>query len=126
VTIPLSRIDISNAIRKANRHDAVRSTVQLFENVIVEHLRCDERRPDVWIVIVPEIVHRYGRPQVAGPKDSTPSTIMSKRTAAGFLRAGGALFPDMADEAQIYMFARNFHHRKRCFQATSLSGSGCA
>jgi hypothetical protein len=111
VTIPLSGADISNAIRKSNRHDAVRSTVQLFENAILDHFRSDERRPDVWIVIVPEIVHRYGRPQVGGPSETTPSRLMSERTAAEFLRGGGALFPDMADEAQIYLFARNFHHQ---------------
>jgi len=111
VTIALSGNDISNAIRKTNRHDAVRSTVQLFENAILEHLRSDERRPDVWITIVPEIVHRYGRPQVGGPKDSTPSALMSEKSAAEILRTGGALFPDMANEAQIYLFARNFHHQ---------------
>jgi len=111
VTIPLSSNDISNAIRKTNRHDAVRSAVQLFENAILEHLRSDDRWPDLWITIVPEIVHRYGRPQVGGPKDSTPSTLMSEKAAAEILRSGGSLFPDMADEAQIYMFARNFHHQ---------------
>jgi hypothetical protein len=36
---------------------------------------------------------------------------MSERSAAEILRTGGALFPDMADEAQIYLFARNFHHQ---------------
>lgn len=111
VAIPISQTDISNAIRKTNRHDAVRSTVQLFENAIIEHLRADDRRPDVWVVVVPEIVHRYGRPQVGGPKDSTPSKIMSEKTAAEFLRGTGALFPGMTDEAQIYLFAKNFHHQ---------------
>jgi hypothetical protein len=111
VTIPLSGNDISNAIRKTNRHDAVRSTVHLFEDAILEHLRSDERRPDVWITIVPEIVHRYGRPQVGGPKDSTPSKLISEKSATEILRTGGALFPDMANEAQIYLFARNFHHQ---------------
>ena len=56
-------------------------------------------------------VHRYGRPQVAGPKDATKSTLMSEKSAAGFLRSGGALFPDMIEEAQTYLFARNFHHQ---------------
>ena len=111
VTISISGSDISNAIRKTNRHDAVRSTVRLFEDAILEHLRTDERRPNVWLVVVPEIVHRYGRPQVGGPKDSTPSSIMSERVAAPILRGGGSLFPDMANEAQIYLFARNFHHQ---------------
>ena len=36
--------------------------------------------------------------------------MMSERTAAKILR-DGALFPDMAEEAQVYLFARNFHHQ---------------
>jgi hypothetical protein len=110
VTIPIPASDISNAISKTNRVDAVRSTVKIFEQAIFEHFRTDERRPDVWLVVVPEKVYRYGRPQVSGPKDATPSDLMSQRTAAGFLR-GGALFPDMTEEARTYLFARNFHHQ---------------
>ena len=36
---------------------------------------------------------------------------MSEKTAAGFLRSSGALFQDMTDEAQLYLFAKNFHHQ---------------
>ena len=78
VELMLASTDIENAIRKTNRYDAVRSTVQLFENAILDHLRADERRPDVWLVVVPESVFRYGRPQVGGPKDVTPSAVMSE------------------------------------------------
>jgi hypothetical protein len=111
VAIPVSSASIEHAIHKNNRYDAVRSTVQLFENAILDHYRTDERRPDVWLVVVPEVIHRYGRPQVGGPKDTVPSNVMSEKTAAGFLRAGGSLFPDMSDESQLYLFARNFHHQ---------------
>lgn len=110
VTISIPGADIATAIGKTNRYDAVRSTVKLFEAAFGEHYRSDERRPDVWLVVVPEIVHRYGRPQVAGPKDGEKSALMSEKAAAGFLR-GGSLFPDMAEEAATYLFARNFHHQ---------------
>jgi hypothetical protein len=110
VTIPISGPSISNAIGKNNRYDAVRQTVKLFEEAILDHFRKDERRPDVWIVVVPEEVHRYGRPEVSGPKDTTKSKLMSRKTAAEFLR-GGSLFPDMTKEAETYLFARNFHHQ---------------
>jgi len=106
----MSQVHISSAIGKTNRYDAVRSTVKLFESAINEHIRSDERRPDVWLVVVPEIVYRYGRPIVSGPRDAVKSTVMSPRAAAKFLH-GGALFPDMAEEAEIYLFARNFHHQ---------------
>ena len=88
--------NISNAIRKSKRHDAVRLTVQLFENAILEHFRSGDRRPDVWITIVSEIVHRYGRPQATGSENSTPSVPMSERSAAEILSDGGGLFPEMS------------------------------
>jgi hypothetical protein len=110
VTITLSSNEIVTAIGKSNRYDAVRSTVKIFEASILEHLRSDERRPEVWLVVVPEIVYRYGRPVVAGPKETVRSRLMSERTAAKFLQ-GGSLFPDITEEAQTYLFARNFHHQ---------------
>ena len=110
VTIALSGTDIVREIGKTNRYDAVRSTVKIFEAAILEHLRSDERRPDVWLVVVPEIVFRYGRPTVSGPKDSVRSKLMSEKIAAKFLR-GGSLFPDMTEEAETYLFGRNFHHQ---------------
>jgi hypothetical protein len=111
VAIPIDGTIIANAIQRTNRYDAVRTTVELFENAILDHLRSDERRPDVWLVVVPEVVHRYGRPQVGVPKDATPSTVMSEKTAGQILRAGGSLFDDMTEEAQLYLFVRNFHHQ---------------
>jgi len=35
---------------------------------------------------------------------------MSEKSAAGFLQ-GGSLFPELAEEAATYLFARNFHHQ---------------
>jgi hypothetical protein len=110
VAIELPRNDIVSALGRTNRYEAVRSTVKMFEAAILDHLRTDERRPDVWLVVVPEIVFRYGRPTVAGPKESVRSRIMSERTAARILR-DGALFPDMTEEAETYLFACNFHHQ---------------
>jgi len=110
VTIALSASEIASAIGKTNRYDAVRSTVKMFESAILEHFRTDERRPDVWLVVVPEVVFRYGRPTVSGPKDAVQSTLMSEKVATKLLR-NGSLFPEMTEEAQTYLFARNFHHQ---------------
>ena len=111
VKIALDGAEIFNAIRKNNRYDAVRSAVKIFEDAILNHFRVDERRPDVWLIVVPEVVHRYGRPKVVGPKEAIASTIISEKAAAEILRGGGSLFSDMTSEAQIYLFARNFHHQ---------------
>jgi hypothetical protein len=112
-TITLSSSEIDTAARKSNRTDAVRSTVKLYEDALLEHRRTQETRPDVWLVVVPEVVHDYGRPTVSGPKEQIPSTLMSEDSARGFLQ-GGSLFPDMEEEAKTYLFAKNFHHQLKC------------
>jgi hypothetical protein len=110
VEIAIDRLAIDNAARKTNRTDAVRSMVNLYEDAILEHLRREESRPSVWLVIVPEIVFTYGRPQVAGPKDGLASTIIPKKSAKKFLK-NPSMFNEMNDEAEIYLFANNFHHQ---------------
>lgn len=118
VAAPLASISIAasaidSAIRKSNRTEAVRETVRLFEDAIVEHLRTEETRPAVWLVVVPEVVFDYGRPTITGPRETTPSRVMTERRAAGILQEG-SLFPGLEEEAQIYLFARNFHHQLKC------------
>jgi hypothetical protein len=110
IAIELARNDIVTALKRTNRYEAVRLTVKMFEAAILDHLRTDERRPDVWLVVVPEIVFRYGRPTVTGPKEAVRSKLMSEKTAARILQHG-ALFSDMTEEAETYLFARNFHHQ---------------
>jgi hypothetical protein len=118
VTQPLAEIAISgtaieNAIRKSNRTDAVRATVKLFEDALAEHLRIEETRPSVWLVVVPEVIFDYGRPTVAGPRNAIPSKLVSARAARRILQEGD-LFADVEEEARTYLFARNFHHQLKC------------
>jgi len=113
VTIPLSRAMIDTAARKSNRTDAVRSVVILYENALLEHKRTQETRPDVWLVVIPEIVHDYGRPTVAGPREKTPSQLMPEDRAREILQTG-SLFTEWEEEARTYLFARNFHHQLKC------------
>ena len=105
--------DIDHCIKKNNRADAVRSTVLLFADAIRAHIRAEERRPDVWLVVVPDVVYRYGRPQVAPPPrdERTPSDITSFKDAKRFFQMGGDLFPDTVRDAETYLFSSNFHHQ---------------
>src|SRR6266849_5940116 len=109
-SIVLGSTAIKNAASISNRTEAVRTTVQLYENSILEHLRTEEVRPDVWCVVIPEIVFTYGRPEVVGPKETTKSTLMPEKMAVGFLK-GGSLFPELAKDAETYLFVKNFHHQ---------------
>lgn len=112
-TITLSAAAIDTAARKTNRTDGVRSTVKLYEEALLEHKRSQETRPDVWLAVIPEVVHDYGRPTVTGPKEATPSSLISEDRARGVLQQG-ALFDEVQEEAKTYLFARNFHHQLKC------------
>jgi hypothetical protein len=104
---------LERAIKKSNRADAVRSAVKLFEDAIRDYLRQEERRPDVWVVVVPDVVFKYGRPKVAMPPkaEQTPSTLLSESAARKFYQ-GGDLFPSTVEaDAETYKFSSNFHHQ---------------
>lgn len=103
---------IEGCIKKDNRADAVRSTVLLFADAIRSYRQTEERQPDVWLVVVPDVVYRYGRPKVAPPPraERTTSSIISAKAARRFLTEGD-LFPATLADAETYLFSNNFHHQ---------------
>jgi len=110
--LKLDRGAVEAAIKKDNRADAVRSTVTMFAAAIRNHVRNEERQLDLWLVVVPDVVFRYGRPQVSLPPkaERTRSTIISAKAAKRAL-IGGDLFPEIVNEAETYLFSSNFHHQ---------------
>jgi hypothetical protein len=114
---PLAEIAVDGpaveaAIKRTNRADAVRTAVKIFADAIREHLRAEEQRPDVWLVVIPDVVFRYGRPQVAPPPkaERIGSNIISAKAAKRFFEAGD-LFPETMEDAETYLFSSNFHHQ---------------
>lgn len=104
---------IERAIKKENRTDAVRTTVLLFETAIKDYLRTEERRPDVWVIVTPDVVFKYGRPEVGLPPKSerTPSALLSRAAAHRYITKGD-LFPETVhDDTEFYKFTSNFHHQ---------------
>jgi hypothetical protein len=103
---------IEACIKRENRSDAVRSTVRLFADAIRDHIRAEEKQPDVWLIVVPDVVYRYGRPQVAPPPkaERVASNMVSAASARRFFK-GGDLFPETMVDAETYLFANNFHHQ---------------
>ncbi|GLS29416.1 hypothetical protein SAMN04488498_11211 [Mesorhizobium albiziae] len=103
---------VEAAIKRSNRADAVRTAVKIFADAIRAHLRTEEQRPDLWLVVIPDVVYRYGRPEVAAPPraERRVSDIISARAAKRFFE-GGDLFPETMEDAETYLFSSNFHHQ---------------
>jgi hypothetical protein len=103
---------VESAIKRTNRADAVRTAVKIFAEAIRAHLRTEEQRPDLWLVVIPDVVYRYGRPEVAAPPraERVVSDIISAKAAKRFFDVGD-LFPETMEDAETYLFSRNFHHQ---------------
>lgn len=103
---------LANAIRIENRHEAIAKTVSLFEEPIRRHLRQEEAPPTMWFVVIPEEVHRFGRPKSIVPREErvTGDAYLGRRAGKKVLEMG-SLFPEDREAAEIYRYELNFHHQ---------------
>ncbi len=112
VELEIDAAQIETSIKRSVKADAVRATVSLFADAIRAHRQVEERQPDVWLVVVPDVVYRYGRPNVSPPPkaEQTPSTVVKLKDAKRFFNDGD-LFPETMADADIYLFSNNFHNQ---------------
>ena len=110
--IAVSATEISNAIRKTDRHRAVYETVTLFADPIARTLNEDDAQVDVWFVIIPDLVWRLGRPLSRPTKDEAlhdPHTL-GRRLGRRFLKEPSLFAEDMT-ATEPYRYDVDFHHQ---------------
>ncbi len=116
--VPVDSSEVLAAIRRVNRHEAVYTTVGIYESAICRYLNKEEVRPDFWFVVIPEEVYRLGRPeQIVSILERTESQLPMSRKEAHRLLAGGTglLFPEWQREAEqtlaVERYEVNFHNQ---------------
>lgn len=105
--------ELERVIRIEYRHQAIHAAVSLYSEAIVRHLReGSESGIDFWMVVVPETVYRYCRPEskVERAERERPSMLMNKAAATRLLRAPG-LFEEDNVAAEIYLYELDFHNQ---------------
>lgn len=108
-TIRIDEAKLRTAIAAENRHEAIYNTVQLFAQPIIRHLTEEEERPDVWFVIIPEMVYLWGRPQSVVPtEDRTESVNKMKLSEAKEWINEPSLFKDINEQAKIFQYKKDF------------------
>jgi hypothetical protein len=112
ISVQLSATQLAASIRRGRRHEAVRETVSIYEEAIRRQLD-EDVTVDVWFVIVPDEIYKYGRPLSVVPRDEmVPSRLsVSRRHASAILSGAPSLFAEENIEAQTYLFEPNFHHQ---------------
>jgi hypothetical protein len=112
VEIAISPTEISNTIRLSDRYQAIYQTVSLFEQPIRDRLRDDDVQVDVWFVVIPDEVWRYGRPlsRISREEAIYSGPMLGERAARRLLREP-SLFQEEMDAAELYRYELNFHHQ---------------
>ncbi len=60
--LSIDLVEIDRATRVINLNEAVEKVARLYIDRVRKHLRNDEQAVDVWVIVVPEIVHERCRP----------------------------------------------------------------
>ena len=103
---------LSEALHIGNRHEAVKKTVDLFVDRIIEAVNRVEHPPAFWFVVIPELVYELGRPKSIVPvAERTTGAVTVSQTGARHLAVQPALFVDEEKEALIYEYAVHFRRQ---------------
>jgi len=111
-SVALSPARLASAIRMGRRHEAVKEAVSLYEEGIRKSLD-EDFGLDVWMVVIPDEIYRYGRPKSVIPRDEAVKSnlVISRRRATEILSGSRSLFADENAEAETFLFEPNFHHQ---------------
>lgn len=113
VTCNLDLADIERTTTIANHHEAVAKTADLYVDAVVRHLRNEEAAVDVWLMVVPEIVHERCRSTGSGRKsqDLTPGEFAKKTKRREILPLFDGLLDTSAED--IFDDVPDFHRQMK-------------
>jgi len=104
--------EISRVLRIGNRHEAVRTAVDLFVTPMLKAVNSNESPPLFWFVVIPEEVFQLGRPLSSVPKgERVAGSVLITQAKAKMLKSQPSLFGTDEVEAEVYKFAPHFRRQ---------------
>ena len=106
-------VELDRVLRIENRHEAIRSAVDLFVTRIIAENNRTENPPSVWFVVIPEVVYDLGRPlsRVKKSERLKGNITLSERQARQLDINQPSLFGIDEVEAQVYRYATHFRRQ---------------
>lgn len=104
--------DLNQTVFLDDRHKRNYETVGFFTSLILEALRSEDVKPEVWIIVIPNYVRQYCRPQsVVARGISLKATGRMNQKSARSASVSPFLFGDMNVDAQAYQYEPDFHNQ---------------
>jgi hypothetical protein len=116
-SIPALRIivphaELNAAIRIDDRHQRIHQAVSVFADRILEASKNEDTEVDLWFVVIPDVVHEYGRPQSSVPPQiRIPAPAKLGPRLGRRLKTSLSLFPEENRAAVAYTFEPHFHNQ---------------
>jgi hypothetical protein len=112
LTRTIDPAELDRRLHIADKYQRVYQTVDLFAGEILSAAKQEELAPDVWVVVVPDDVARYCRPNAAveAALQIKVATKLTRR-AAQKLQGEPSLFADVNTVAESYTYDAHFRHQ---------------
>lgn len=105
-------IEINKYLYHEDQHTRIYNLVNLYADRINETIRNEDEKADVWFVIIPEEIYRYGRPQSSLPKELVDvRRTTTEKKAKKMIVYGDSLFDHINQENEPYKYDAHFHNQ---------------
>ena len=109
--IVLEEKDIKAGLYHQDRYYGTYSTVNLFSERIIQATKDDDVSVNLWIVVIPDEVYQYCRPESVLPKELIVKTQKKYTSSLKKFANESSFFEDMNLEALPYKYDINFHNQ---------------
>ena len=104
--------ELNGVLYLDDKHVRVYRTVDLYAKRIIESIRNEDVAVDVWFVIIPDEVYRYGRPMSqVEPNHRVSTTDRLSLRYARRLKTQASMFQEDHKLAQPYYYDVHFHNQ---------------
>ncbi len=104
--------ELQNALKISNRHEAIKSAVEVYVNPLIDAQNRLEDPPSFWFVVIPEEVYTLGRPKSQVPKvNQIQGEVLVSAARARSLQFQPTIFGDDEKEAVVYKYATHFRRQ---------------
>lgn len=110
--VDISEQELAQAMRIENRHEAIKTAVDMFVTRLIAQRNRDEDPPSFWYVVIPEVVYELGRPlSTVPPGERIAGNVLLTPKGAAALETQPTLFGEDEADAQIYRYAKHFRRQ---------------
>src|SRR5207302_1728563 len=112
LNVSVTDAELTAALYLDDRHQRVHGTVSVFTEKILEAEKSEDAKPEIWFVVVPDMVYEYCRPKsTVATELQIKATRRLKPRMARKLRTAPSLFPDENQAAVPYHYDVDFHNQ---------------